>query len=374
VNVATLRLLGAGPGERHEGEVFACSYAADGGFVLSGGWDGHLRLWDASTGSHLAALKVGPKPLSACAFTPDGRHWLAGSMEGFLSVHDAVSHQTLLSFIAHTRPISAISFAPDGKGLATASWDRQIGMRKVGAEREGRTLSGHQDIVAGCRHLDERLLISWSHDRTLRLWDLDLAREVGVLRGHADRVTAAAVSPDGRLAVSGSRDGTVRLWDLSQQAQVDAAELGGELRACFFLLDGESVVLADGAGQMLLARVPGFEVVDRLATPVKVMCGDLAPSGMQIALGGEDGQVHFVAVEGLEEASLVVTATASLKSSTGILGRLIGKSKVKRTYQYTCPVCRQDLESATLPQRPVSCPGCRRTLRVSAREGLPAGS
>ena len=44
--------------------------------VLSAGWDGNLRLWEASSGRHLTALRAGPKPLSACAFTPDGRRWV----------------------------------------------------------------------------------------------------------------------------------------------------------------------------------------------------------------------------------------------------------------------------------------------------------
>jgi hypothetical protein len=107
-----------------------------------------------------------------------------------------------------------------------------------------------------------------------------------------------------------------------------------------------------------------------LDTGLKVMCGDLAPSGTQVALGCEDGQVCFAAVEGFENASIVVTATQSLKPTASFLGRLMGKTKLTRTYRYTCPVCRQSVETAQLPRQLVSCSKCRRSLRVNAREAL----
>jgi WD40 repeat protein len=371
--VGTLRLLEGSPTpERHEGEVYSCSYTADGAFVLSGGWDGHLRLWDAATGAALVKLQASPKPLSCCSFSPDGRHWLSGSMEGLLSIYDGGSHQKLMSFVAHTRPISAICFAPDGETMATASWDRQVILRKVGKVSEGsrdvRVLSGHADIVAGCRFtVDGKNLVSWSHDQTIKVWDLTLTKEAATLAGHTDRVTAVALSPDGRWLLSGGRDATVRLWDLEARTEMAALNVGAEVRGCFSLLDGESAVVADAVGRLFLLSVPSFQVQAQVQTPFKVMCGELAPSGMQLALGAEDGVVYFVAVEGFEEASLVVTARQSVKEHATVLGRFFGTTKMRRMFEYTCPVCRQTMEAPTLPVEPVACRKCRRRLRVHAQ-------
>jgi WD40 repeat protein len=369
--MGALRLLdGAVAGERHQGEVFTCAYAPDGAFVLSGGWDGWLRLWEPSSGAHVAALSASPKPLSACGFTPDGKQWLAGTMEGLLSFWDVLSHRSLFNFVAHTRPISALRYSPDGQLLATTSWDRNLCLRKAGHEREvGRTLVGHDDIVAGCVFTPNgKQLLSWSHDRTVRLWDVELAREVCVFRGHADRVASASVSPDGRWAVSGGRDGVLRLWDLPTQAETANADLGREVRGCFFLLDGESLVTVDASGRLLLLALPRFEVQAQLNTSLKVMCGELAPSGAQLALGCENGEVRFAAIDGLEGASLIITATQRLKPATGLFARLTGSTRLRPMYEYTCPACRQATETATLPSQPVSCPKCRRRLVVNAHE------
>jgi WD40 repeat protein len=367
--VATLRLCDHVPGaDRHAGEIYGCAFAPDGAAVLTGGWDGWLRLWDAS-GACLAELQAAPKPLSCCAFSPDGSRWLSGSMEGVLGFWTALGREPCGSFLAHTRPISVLRYAPDGQTLATASWDRLVVLRPVGKEGEGRGLSGHQDIVAGCRFTaDGRKLLSWSYDGTARLWDLATGRTTATLAGHQDRVTAADLSPDGRWAATGGRDGQVKLWDLATAAEVGSVPVGREVRFCAFLLDGESLVLVDAEGSCLLLKVPALEPADQVDSGRKVLCAALAPSGGLLALGCEDGQPAFVEVAGLERAPLVVTAMPTLRPPAGLLARLLGKRQATRVLSYTCPSCRVAGELATPPAKPLPCPACRRLLRVHAAD------
>jgi len=367
--VGTLRLMHADlPPERHDGEVYCCAYSPDGDFVLSAGWDGKLRVHDAATGQPLSSLAASPKPLSCCAFAPDGRHWMSGSMEGLLGIWDGVSHQAMTNFLAHTRPISSIAFSPDGQTLLTASWDRQVSVRKAGKEREGRNLSGHADIVAGARFSpDGQNVVSWSYDGTIRFWDVNLFKELATLSGHTDRVTTTSFSPDGNWLLSGGRDGMARLWDLQSLNEVLAVNVGAEVRCCFCLPDAETAAVVDVVGRVFLFALPSFEVQAQLQAPARVLAGDLAPSGGQLALGGEDGHVHFVAIEGYENASLVVTAVETVKEQATIFGRMFGTKRMARLFEYRCPACRQTVEASSLPSRPVPCPKCRRQLRVNAR-------
>ncbi|HVS39394.1 MAG TPA: hypothetical protein VMS17_27805, partial [Gemmataceae bacterium] len=237
--------------------------------------------------------------------------------------------------------------------------------RKLGKERETRNLTGHKDIVAGCGFTADGRLLSWSHDGTLRLWDAVSGREVGVLRGHEDRVTAAAPSPDGRWAVSGGRDGVVHLWDLASMASVAYVQGTAEVRACYFLPDGASVIVADADGAVMMLSAPGLDVEAEVEVGAKPQCGDLSPSGTEFVLGGEDGRVYFLAVEEREASALVVTAGRRPHENRGMFGRLLGKPRVHYVYECTCPVCRRVAESPQLPNQPFPCPGCHRALRVS---------
>lgn len=367
--MATLQLLaGERTAESHGGEVFCCAFTPDNGFVLSAGWDGHLRLWEATSGRQVAAVAVSGKPLSACAISPDGKQWLAGALDGMLSTWDPMTQRQTANFLAHTRPISAIHFAPDGPHLVTSSWDRSVAIWKIGPEREGRTLSGHEDIIAGCCFSpDGRTVVSWSHDRTLRAWDLARGQELHVFNGHADRVTAAAVSPDGRWVASGARDGSLRLWDLQTAQSVHSVTLSGEPRACFFLLDGESLVTIDLHGCLECYSVPRLEQQDQLLTRLKVQSGQLAPSGSLIALGCDDGRVRLVAVQGVEKNPLLVTPVQTNRRTATMLDRIFGRTRVTAAYSCTCPACGQSFDlSRSSPGQPAPCPHCSRELRLSS--------
>ncbi|MFQ3593631.1 MAG: WD40 repeat domain-containing protein [Gemmataceae bacterium] len=369
--MGTLRLVEAsGPCDKHEGEVYSTSYTPDGAYLLSGGWDGYLRLWDTQSGCTITSLSASPKPISACVCSPDGQYWLAGSMEGLLTVWDGVSHSVIASHVAHTRPISGIDFSPTGELLATASWDRQVSLRRVDQLHEGKILGNHTDIIAGCRFsLDGQSLYSWSYDATIKVWDLNLLCERATLTGHTDRITSFTLAPDGRMALTGSRDATIRLWDLEQLTELATVNIGAEVRSCSFLLDGESVIVVDSVGRMFLMVAPIFAVVEHIQTPFKTLSGTLSPNGLQIALGGEDGMVYFLDIEGQDKTPFIVTATPFEKEEPpSMLGRLFGGPRTSRQFSYTCPSCRYVIQVRDLPTQPVGCPCCGRSLRVRNRQ------
>ncbi|HEX7840280.1 MAG TPA: AAA family ATPase, partial [Kofleriaceae bacterium] len=78
-----------------------------------------------------------------------------------------------------------------------------------------RDLVGHADRVSACAVTpDGRRVISASWDRTLKVWDLESGRVLATLEGHAGWVSACAVTPDGRCMVSASRNRMLKVWDL----------------------------------------------------------------------------------------------------------------------------------------------------------------
>ena len=47
----------------------------------------------------------------------------------------------------------------------------------------------------------------------MRIWDLNLCKELFVLQGHEDFVFSVAITSDKSKIASGSRDGTVIIWN-----------------------------------------------------------------------------------------------------------------------------------------------------------------
>ncbi len=76
------------------------------------------------------------------------------------------------------------------------------------------TLRGHEDKISRIAWSpDGRFLASPSFDHTIRIWDAQTGELCRTLTRHPGGVFSVAWSPDGRTLASGSFGGTIRLWD-----------------------------------------------------------------------------------------------------------------------------------------------------------------
>ncbi|XP_033728353.1 uncharacterized protein LOC117317613 [Pecten maximus] len=86
---------------------------------------------------------------------------------------------------------------------------------------------GHANAVTALAlSQDQKFLVSASADKTLKIWDMDREQLTRTLTGHTDEVWCTAISQDGEIVVSGSRDGSIRLWRLEDGSEICAFSTG----------------------------------------------------------------------------------------------------------------------------------------------------
>jgi WD40 repeat protein len=89
-------------------------------------------------------------------------------------------------------------------------------------------LRGHTDLVLDVAFSpDGNELVSASHDKTIRIWDLTTRRH-RVLRGHIAPVIRVTWR-GARQLVTGSPDGTIRLWDVPSLELPSASSIVDQL-------------------------------------------------------------------------------------------------------------------------------------------------
>jgi WD40 repeat protein len=57
-------------------------------------------------------------------------------------------------------------------------------------------------------------MASGSEDKTVKIWSMELMKQLTRLKGHNSRVISVSFSPDSKYLASGSGDGMIKLWNL----------------------------------------------------------------------------------------------------------------------------------------------------------------
>ncbi|HZI86182.1 MAG TPA: caspase family protein [Pyrinomonadaceae bacterium] len=131
---------------------------------------------------------------NAVAFSPDNRWLVSGGKDNVIKIWDLATGNVLRTFYAHTSNVNAVAVSPNGKLFASGSGD-------VNDKRDLWTFT-QGGVVGG------------AVDNTVRIWDIQTGQQLRVLRGHGLPVGAVAFSNDGQSLTSVSGD-AVKVWDVT---------------------------------------------------------------------------------------------------------------------------------------------------------------
>ncbi|KXN85324.1 WD repeat domain-containing protein 83 [Leucoagaricus sp. SymC.cos] len=185
----------------HKGPVNVARYSKGSAkYILTGGQDRTVRLWNANLGTEIKA------------------------------------------FAAHGYEVLSITVSNDNAKFASSGGDRSVFLWDVATATTTRRLSGHMGKIHVVEfNEDASVVASGSYDATVRLWDLRAQNRspIQMLEDAKDAIQTLHVGPTS--IVTGSVDGFVRTYDLRK----------GELRSDFIGHPVTSVVPTQD-GQTLL--------------------------------------------------------------------------------------------------------------------------
>jgi WD40 repeat protein len=183
----------------HEGGIHCCFFLPDGLTLATGGGDGTVRFWEASTGKEQRIFRGNPAGITCMALTPDGATLATISWDNTARLWDVASGKPLRAL---TRPVQGTVrciFAPDGKTLVTS--DRSGALRRWEADTGEELLPSFMGQAGPITSLactsDGRLLVASCQDHTVRLWDVATAQQRRVIQ-LPDDVLLVTISPDGK--------------------------------------------------------------------------------------------------------------------------------------------------------------------------------
>lgn len=241
----------AGELSGHTSMIHALAMSADGSWMVSGGEDRTIRMWETGSGRCVRVLQGHTQNILGLAISADQTWIVSGGRDHTIRVWETASGRCVQTFSTR-HAISTVRLSPDGRWIVAECIDDSPPSFGVGRnyqprnrslwliERAGGTraqlyFADMQDIARITLSRNNRRIITTptfhypSKERAIRVRNLDSERLVQSLQGHTSAVTILQVSPNGKRLLTGANrgsvnpqlDNTLRLWDL---------ESGRELR------------------------------------------------------------------------------------------------------------------------------------------------
>lgn len=291
----------------HQSPVYATVFANEGRWVITGGHDGTIRVWDANTGEFLQQLGSHGSWVWDLAVSPDGRFVASAGHDGVVSIWNLATGVRLRSILADAR-VWSVAYSPSGTEVAIGT-ERSLSVVDVAT---GRTIDSHSTGASRClsvAYTSDGAGIVSAEGSVVRLRErssLSVVRTT--FTGHDADVYAVVVDDATTRVYTGSADFTIAQWDATTGARTHvttpsiASILNLDLSA-----DQQTLASAGGDGTVKLWSATDLTLRSSFADHVgSVYCATFNADGTRIASGATDSKAFVWNV-----ASVVTTEDVS---------------------------------------------------------------
>ncbi|KDN44704.1 WD40 repeat-like protein [Tilletiaria anomala UBC 951] len=299
----------------HTGPIHVARFNSFGKYILSGGQDRLVKLWNAKTGpspdgSPIQTYSAHSREVLALDISADNSRFVSGGSDKAVFIWDVATGTVLRRFSAHVGKINDVRFAglhPDGSVVVAGGFDAAVrfyDLRAHGAWKPVMELKEAKDAIM-CISVSGDAVCSGSVDGCVRTYDL---REGQLRTDVIDHpVVSLSLSTNNASILASTLDSTHRLLDMSDGSLLQSfAGHGNTAYRCHSsFAASEAVVISGDEGGRLCAW--------------DVLSGKQTPIGAVPLNGGAAHKAHAKAVLWTEESPAQGDVDVLTASADGVL-------------------------------------------------------
>lgn len=347
----------------HQGTAGA-EYSPDGRRLLSWGWDGVVRVWDASTGRLELALAAHDGPISDADASYDGTRIVSAGYDGTVRVWDALNGRQQHVLRGDSQRPTSVAFSPDGTQIASGGYTSRIFLWDAHAYEEIAVLDNGVPAYRLVFSSDGRQLIVGGTEGDLVCWLLAGRMVRWHVQAHEALITCLRVSHSGDWLVSAGWDARLRTWDLHRGILTGTRDCQTDVPLQVAIAPGDDFLTIAGGSIRTWALPEWSEQAPRFGHRSGVSSVHYSPDGKHLVSAGTDGRL---VVRNASSPSTVMVGHQDTVRSVAILGA--GKRAVSTGTDGT--LCLWDLDAVRCLQR-VDCglAGHDNFLAVNSRDPI----
>ncbi|KEG15172.1 periodic tryptophan protein 2 [Trypanosoma grayi] len=233
----------------------AASFSPSGDFVAFG--SAHLKqllVWDWKSETYVLKDQAHYYDITRTAVTADASSIISGGDDGKVKVWKASTGQCYVTFAEHTAPVTGIATSAATNAFFTCSRDGTARGYDLVRYRHFRVYTAPEQTQLSCIAVDlsgEVLAVGSGQTDRIYLFAVQTGKVIDELHGHEAPIACLAFHPSGTALVSGSLDHNLVFWDLFTRGDggdrlkgdAEAVDIGSEVLSVAFSSTGRRLAV-----------------------------------------------------------------------------------------------------------------------------------
>ncbi|XP_014244420.1 U3 small nucleolar RNA-associated protein 15 homolog [Cimex lectularius] len=279
-------------------------------------------------------------PINSIDFSPVEPYYFAVTCSARVQIYNPITklvHKNLSRFRENAY---GGKFRSDGQLLCAGSEEQLVKLFDVHSKSLLRIFRGHTAAVRRCNFTSDRThIVSFSDDKTVRVWDIPCEEQIFQCDAHDDYVRAGAVSPvSPTVLLSGSYDKKLRMFDTRTKSEpVFTVDHGYPVESVIFLPSGGIFISAGGTELRVWDALAGGRLLARVSQHHKTITSlCLASNNTRLLSGSLDRHVKiydvstYKVVHNLDYSNAILSLGVSANDEVLAVGTVDGIVSVQR--------------------------------------------
>jgi len=198
----------------HKGGATSVKLPQNQRFVMSGGAEGELRVWELKTREMVSHLKEHLGRVSEVQLFPNDQYAISCSRDRCLLTWDLRQQKRLTSHRERHGGINCLAVETNQTTVYTAGQEKTLTYWDLRMAEPTSTFTMEEEIQSICLSPNNRFLATAGTGLAVKVWDLSMNKVVSTGTGHSRTIKKLAFSSDGRQLVSAGLDHAALVWNL----------------------------------------------------------------------------------------------------------------------------------------------------------------